>query len=90
MSYEVVPSYECLPETELREYEPFRYQERAIQGIEDPQTSAETLGGLALKLIVGGALMSGGVMPATEAVTLELLAGTTRLADTNHEERIAA
>ena len=71
MSYETAPNYELLPETQLDQYDPYLYQERLIQRIEEPHTAAECLGGLALKLVVGGALMTGGgVMPGTEALTI--------------------
>jgi len=91
MSYEAVPGYERQPELPRDEYDPLHYQEHVLQRFEEPQTTTECLGGVALRLIVGGALMTGGgVMPGTEAVTLELLAGTTELADTEHEQRIAA
>lgn len=91
MSYETAPNYERLPQPYPEVYDPFLYQEDLVQRVEEPQTAAECLGGLALKLIVGGALMNGGgLMPGTEAATLELLAGTAELADRPAQERLAA
>ena len=41
----------------------------------------QVLGDLTLRLVMGGALVGGGVFPATEAATLEMMAGVTEFGD---------
>jgi hypothetical protein len=58
------------------------------QKLQQRHETINTLGDMVLGIVVGGALGSGNVMPRTEAITLELIAGTTELAD-GAEEQVA-
>ena len=62
-----------------------------IQKLTEPESPVNVLGNMVLGAVIGGALGSPSLMPRTEAITLELIAGTVEIADDIHyPERMAA
>jgi len=59
----------------------FEMQQERLRRLSEPESPATTLGNMVLSSVIGGALTGGAVMPRTEAVTLELIAGTSEYAD---------
>lgn len=56
-------------------------QAERARRLAEPESPVQTLGTLALAYLIGGAMAHGAVLPRTEAVTVEGVAGATEAAD---------
>lgn len=78
MGYETTPVYQEFSHDKSRQV--FEAESQSIQKLTEAESPATVLGNIVLGAVIGGALGAGSAMPRTEAITLELIAGTSQVA----------